>query len=334
MSSTSGQKAQPDKDPLEVLGLKLGASETDISKAYRQLARTLHPDKLDASADRDAAAERFQDIQTARAFLLDPEFLKAREKYYKQQTSDQLRRATQAAREAAQSAQRRRMRRELQEREVRTQPQPDRKDALQEEGRKLREQYATQQASVAANERTERQVRLKWSRKQLAAAGEPSPSEDSIAKQLGDLFGVVRDVLMIGSKGNVALVTFAHSSSCDAIVERFADSDCWRATYVNEEAKKRHEEKKKQGNASTHNQRDGESVLAWRERRDAQRESLLREMENGQEEAVSDEALPFPPAFPDHYEGSPLEMLEQAEASLLKDLVSADRLSKISFAKG
>ncbi|HEX2758527.1 MAG TPA: DnaJ domain-containing protein, partial [Thermoanaerobaculia bacterium] len=57
------------KDPYEVLGVDRKASEAEIKKAYRRLARKHHPD-VNVS---DAAAKRkFQEIAAAYEVLKDP----------------------------------------------------------------------------------------------------------------------------------------------------------------------------------------------------------------------------------------------------------------------
>lgn len=59
-----------EKDYYEVLGVDRGASEKEISAAYRRLAKKHHPDNNPG----DAAAEaRFKDISEANAVLSDPE---------------------------------------------------------------------------------------------------------------------------------------------------------------------------------------------------------------------------------------------------------------------
>lgn len=65
------------RDYYEILGLKKGASETEIKSAYRKLARQHHPD-VDKSA---GAADRFKEISEAYQVLSDPQ---------KKQTYDQF----------------------------------------------------------------------------------------------------------------------------------------------------------------------------------------------------------------------------------------------------
>jgi molecular chaperone DnaJ len=59
-----------DKDYYEVLGLSPSASEKDIQKAYRSLAKQYHPDANPGDA---AAEERFKEISAANDVLGDPE---------------------------------------------------------------------------------------------------------------------------------------------------------------------------------------------------------------------------------------------------------------------
>src|SRR5690606_27138132 len=67
-------------DYYKVLNLDKSASEADIKKAYRRLARKLHPD-LNPN-DKDAQA-RFQQINEANEVLSDPEKRKKYDQYGK-----------------------------------------------------------------------------------------------------------------------------------------------------------------------------------------------------------------------------------------------------------
>ena len=58
------------KDPYKTLGVDKKASDEDIKKAYRKLARQWHPDQNQGD---EAAEERFKEIQEAYAILSDPE---------------------------------------------------------------------------------------------------------------------------------------------------------------------------------------------------------------------------------------------------------------------
>src|ERR671938_46799 len=58
------------KDPYKVLGVDKKASQEDIKKAYRKLARQYHPDRNPGDK---AAEERFKEVQQANDILSDPE---------------------------------------------------------------------------------------------------------------------------------------------------------------------------------------------------------------------------------------------------------------------
>jgi len=365
-SSATQKKGMPDKDPYEVLGLTFGATEADISKAYRTLARKLHPDKLGRDLSKSAqekAAARFQDIQNARAFLLDPDHASDKATYDNKRASDNLRQQTEAAREKGMSENRKRMRAELHRQEQAhrdaaagatgstTSNQSSHKKAkssaadnkadLERQGRELREQYAAKAAAEASREQQQkaaerelRQIRLKWSRKKLKQSGASSPSEHSIAKQLSQ-FGTVEAVQMIGSKGNVALVTFAQDDdSADLCVQAYAMSEIWRASHLNKMKQQKHEEADNDPGLATATAtganitRDRENVDDWKLRQAAERERLMREMEDEDQgssskpkEATLKPTNVFPPCFPStadfQAKQTPFKKLELAEQLIL-----------------
>src|ERR671916_1715515 len=69
--------ATAERDLYEVLGVERGASDADIKKAFRKLARELHPD-VSQAAD---AQERFREVATAYEVLSNAETRRLYDQY-------------------------------------------------------------------------------------------------------------------------------------------------------------------------------------------------------------------------------------------------------------
>src|ERR671916_591028 len=69
--------ATAERDLYEVLGVERGASDADIKKAFRKLARELHPD-VSQAAD---AQERFREVATAYEVLSNAETRRLYDRY-------------------------------------------------------------------------------------------------------------------------------------------------------------------------------------------------------------------------------------------------------------
>lgn len=58
------------RNPYEVLGIKEGASEEEVKRAYREMVKKYHPDQYQNNPLSDLAEERLREINTSYDFLM------------------------------------------------------------------------------------------------------------------------------------------------------------------------------------------------------------------------------------------------------------------------
>lgn len=70
MSSAAGKGKKMVTDPYETLGIRPGASEEEIKRAYRELVKKYHPDRYQNNPLADLAAEKLRDVNEAYDMLM------------------------------------------------------------------------------------------------------------------------------------------------------------------------------------------------------------------------------------------------------------------------
>lgn len=218
----------------EVLNLEPGASEDEIKRAHKLLARQVHPDK---NPDDPKAAEKFHQVSKAREALLDPTTRQEIDRKLKAQKE-------QKEKYKKMNEKRRRMREALEKREregssiigsserasstgpqsndssSQKQRQSREKNRMQREKveQKMKERFNTGSTTGNATGSFERQsegsIHVKWSD---AAAGilglDNVDSQEQRIRELFEKYGKVHNVL---SKNQVAVIEFEKGGSAAA----------------------------------------------------------------------------------------------------------------------
>uniref|UniRef100_A0A7S2JYA8 J domain-containing protein n=1 Tax=Leptocylindrus danicus TaxID=163516 RepID=A0A7S2JYA8_9STRA len=312
-------------DPYEALELKYGASEEEIIKAYRKLARKFHPDRQKVKTE--AITHKFVLISEARNFLLEDEFKEERKKYQSKKIAEMRREKE----DEKLSFKRKKLRRDLAEKERAaadiarqkkegTYRSDNLREKLKKEAKDLREAYTRRSMHNQDSEEKSKQMRFKWKRKYMA-----SPSKDEIISMLNP-FGKIVTLEMIG---NEAFVTYDSATSVENCVRHFQDNQKMRAYFVDKS--KRQEDTDEVVNDPRLDQVRYETE----EQRNARREEYMRRMQGdfsvhkGTQQSskmsteVADESsnTVFPPTMPQIDGMSALQCLEKYEATVLKKCI-------------
>jgi len=294
-------------NPYQILSVPKFSTSPRIKKAFRALSLKLHPDKRRKNlspAEIVSLDNQFHDMKLARSFLLDEEYSSVKLKYDAALESSCVRREEEETRERHMSANRLRMRVELEKKLQHEQQKKEkdnnfafqrggatfsrktrnRTDDLKNESNAMREAFnervsqETERKAAGIRKKTREelewsQVRLKWSRNKLGYQ-----TEKDLIFLLSKSFGEVKCVELIGNKGNAALVTFRNKNSCELCVVSYSKSDEMRAFYIGK--RKEEFEKKVLSNGTLSSMgKDRESVEERKLRQAAEREKILRQME-------------------------------------------------------
>jgi len=286
----------PCGNPYTILGLTYGVKDADISKAYKKYALLYHPDKQKKALspkEKEVISKKFHDLTEAKSFLLDSEHTEKRKKYDLFLKSKLHRKKEDEERDRSMNAKRKKLREELLKKEQEAkrpkstiipttkQSTKDKISNLQKQGKRLREEYTYEQEKQnniqekiskqnLKEKLQQRQIKLKWNSKSVI---DPLDRKISITNLLKD-FGTISNVDLKKDKYNIALVTFENVSSCKDCVEHFLHDDCIRASYIGKQKYARHSSDRKALNTN-----DKESLQERDSRQAAEREALIRQME-------------------------------------------------------
>jgi DnaJ family protein C protein 17 len=230
----------------EILNCSINSSKEQISKAARKLSLVYHPDK---NPDPEAA-KIFLNIQKAKDFLLDEE----KRKDYDQKIRNVIKRKEyDSQRSQNMDSKRKKMKEELEARlssalnekdktkQSRNNEQPSSSSKYFPDFDKL-PKHMKEEIEKSAREEKERQrkegdilqfkknigmcqIKIKWKRTRQSHS-------DETLYQLFKEFGEISEVVLIGDKGNSAIITFKSESSAKSAFEKFIDAEDMRVTVV------------------------------------------------------------------------------------------------------
>ena len=348
-------------DPYEILGLERSASTAEVQTKSRKLLLKCHPDKRRNDADHAALDKLFHDVQQAKTFLLDES---KRRKYDAAWEADKERYSRlDAKRRKNLSDFEANLERAAKEKEMRKRPlhqkynknKRNEKDEhinnLKKENEKWRQnlyeevsreqnRYETEKRA-SKKSRTDQshlhQVRLKWSRKKLGT----SFLEHDLVQYLKSKFPSVeiKNVELLGNKGNAALVTLNNPSDCDTLILGLINCNEMRAIKLDEQHNNEEMKNVDEKSSFTKSETSEEIML----RRAAEREILLRHMERGDSDASPYDSnktktfsSAFPPRFPVQTNNNetilePLQRLQNEEERILKLYLSRHVIQEIQI---
>lgn len=276
------------EDPYLELGLVFGASDSEISKSFRALARIYHPDKqVNSTPEKQLLAEtKFLRIKSCIDFLSN----KPQKELYDATVQAKILAAKKKEqREGAMDERRRAMKRRLEEGEnvakmvspvssgYTSQQGPSSKgiyapeDKIRRDNIELRERLSAKCKTNTDFDIALRTVNIKWKRKIH------SFSEDSITKMMST-FGEIESCVFVGPKGNSAKVMFLSADCAERCAAAFNDDQSMLVTVAGGGLQRHRDAPSPSKNSGSMlpNSRDYESISDFNKRKAAAREGMAQ----------------------------------------------------------
>ena len=310
-------------DPFEVLGLSYGATNEEVTKAYRKLALKYHPDRQKVKTDE--VTRKFMLISEARNFLIEDEYKEKRKKYQSSKVAEQRRQQE----EQKLSAKRKQMRDALLKKErdatsgngtMKRKTEKDVKghENLRRQGQELRAAYTQKVRRETERDEKLKMMRLKWKRKYL---------NDATDRDIRSMLKPYGSLLQIEVIGNEAFVTFDNTLSVENCVRHFRTNQNIRAYFIDKKRAKEFDEEQ-DALSDIEDSRLKNVKYETTEQRQARREEYMRRMETGvagdEGGDVKDDIYVYPPPLPPHQGMTPFEFIESFEKSIFESISSSE----------